>query len=266
MRSMNPAIVIARKEVVDGLRDVRSVISALLYALMGPVVVGLVSISIANQASARPEASASVLIGMTSVFTLVAAFVGGMNVAMDTVAGERERRSLLPLLLNPVRRRDILTGKWLAVGFFSIAGLGINLLGFAVVFAAAGMHTNEAWSRVLLVMMAGIFPLTLLAASLQLWISTVCRTVKEAQTYLSMLVFLPMGLGMFLVFFPRVARGWCRFLPVAGQQLQLQSLMRGGMGQPAQPIVLGCLTAMLAMLVLQAAASRLQRDEIIYGN
>ena len=32
---------------------------------------------------------------MMSVFTLVSAFVGGMNVAMDSIAGERERRSLL---------------------------------------------------------------------------------------------------------------------------------------------------------------------------
>src|ERR1039458_2267716 len=60
-----------------------------------------------------------VLIGMMSVFTLVAAFVGGMNVAMDTVAGERERQSLLPLLMNRVRRREIVLGKWLAGGLLS---------------------------------------------------------------------------------------------------------------------------------------------------
>src|ERR1039458_3641612 len=53
---------------------------------------------------------------MMSVFTLVAAFVGGMNVAMDTVAGERERQSLLPLLMNRVRRREIVVGKWRAGG------------------------------------------------------------------------------------------------------------------------------------------------------
>src|SRR5712675_1768457 len=112
-------LVVARKEVVDSLRDVRSVISSSVYALMGPLVVGLVSM--ANRADAKPGSNRSVLIGMMSVFTLVAAFVGGMNVAMDTVAGERERRSLLPLLLNPVHRRDVVLGKWLAVSLFSIA-------------------------------------------------------------------------------------------------------------------------------------------------
>ena len=127
---LSPTLVVARKEAIDSLRDTRSVISSLMYALMGPAVIFMVSMAVHVDA---------VLIGMMSVFTLVAAFVGGMNVAMDTVAGERERRSLLPLLMNPVRRREIVLGKWLAVGLFSFAGLILNLAGFAIVFASAGM-------------------------------------------------------------------------------------------------------------------------------
>src|ERR1035438_1979898 len=206
-RMLSPTLVVARKEAIDSLRDTRSVISSLMYALMGPAVVFMVSMA------ARVD---GVLIGMMSVFTLVAAFVGGMNVAMDTVAGERERRSLLPLLMNPVRRREIVLGKWLAVGLFSFADLILNLAGFAIVFASAGMHPSAGVPRLLLAVTAGILPLALLAASLQLLISTVCRAAKEAQTYLSMLVFLPMGLGMFQVFFPAAARGWFAFLPVMG--------------------------------------------------
>lgn len=166
---------------------------------MGPAVIFMVSMTVHADA---------VLIGMMSVFTLVAAFVGGMNVAMDTIAGERERQSLLPLLMNPVRRREIVLGKWLAVALFSMAALILNLAGFAMVFARAGIHLP--WFAIA----AGILPLALLAASLQLLISTVCHAAKEAQTYLSMLVFLPMGLGMFQVFFPAAARGWFAFLPV----------------------------------------------------
>jgi len=128
-------LVIARKEILDGLRDIRSLVSALVYALMGPVVVGLVTLSV----HPGSKGSTTVLAGMIAVFTLVSAFVGGMNVAMDTVAGERERRSLVPLLLNPVRRVDVVLGKWLAVCFFAAAGLAINVAGFAVLIARAGM-------------------------------------------------------------------------------------------------------------------------------
>ena len=80
---LNQTLVVARKEILDGVRDVRSVISSLLYALMGPLVVGLVSIAVRPET--KPSGGGGVLVGMMSVFTLVAAFVGGMNVAMDTV-------------------------------------------------------------------------------------------------------------------------------------------------------------------------------------
>ena len=259
---LNLTLVVARKEILDGLRDFRSVLSSVLYALMGPLVVGLVSL---GGGMGTKQGGAAVLAAMMSVFTLVAAFVGGMNVAMDTVAGERERRSLLPLLLNPVRRLDIVLGKWLAVSLFAIGGFMLNLLGCAVIFASLGMHFDE-WPRLLPAILLGLFPLPLLAASLQLLISTVCRAVKEAQTYLSLIVFLPMGIGMFIVFFPTARRAWWAFLPLVGQQLQLELLASGKQVHLLQPIVLGLSTVILAILVLMLAANRLQRDEIIYGN
>ncbi len=247
---LSPTLIVARKEAIDSLRDTRSVISSLMYALMGPAVVLMVSMAVRANA---------VLIGMMSVFTLVAAFAGGMNVAMDTVAGERERQSLLPLLMNPVRRREIVLGKWLAVGLFSAAGLILNLAGFALVLGHTGMRLP--W----LAVAAGILPLALLAASLQQLISTVCRAAKEAQTYLSMLVFLPMGLGMSEVFFP-AAHAWLAFLPVMGQQLQLERWMKGQAAPFVPAAALGLVTAAMALLVLEVAANRLHRDEIVYGN
>jgi sodium transport system permease protein len=258
---LNQSLVVARKEMTDGLRDARSVISSLLFALMGPLVVGLVSLAPGVKGS-----SGSPLAGLMSVFTLVSAFAGGMNVAMDTVAGERERRSLLPLLLNPVHRRNIVLGKWLAVSLFSIVGFMLNLLGFSVVFVTSGMHMNPPWPRVLFSIVLGVLPLPLLAASIQLLLSTACRSTKEAQTYLSMIVFLPMGIGMFLVFFPAARRVWFSFLPLVGQQLHLQRLMAGRDVPLLQSIVLGCLTLALALLVMLFSSNRLQRDEIIYAN
>jgi|CZKD01.1.fsa_nt_gi sodium transport system permease protein len=260
---MNPALTIARKEIVDGLRDVRSVMASLFYALMGPAVVGLVSM--ATRANAKPESETAVLTGMMAIFTLVSAFVGGMNIAMDTVAGERERRSLLPLLLNPVSRRNVVLGKWLAVSYFAMAGLVVDVVGFAVVFATAGTHISAGPGR-LLPGALGLVSLPFLAASIQLLISTVSRGVKEAQTYLSLIVFLPMGIGMFLVFSPAAKRAWCNFLPLVGQQLQLEALVNGQGISLFEPVVLGCLTVALAIGILLATANRLQRDEIIYGN
>lgn len=258
---LSQSLVIAHKEIVESLRDTRSVISLLMYALMGPLVVGLVSLSPAIRG-----ASQSPLAGLMSVFTLVSAFASGMNVAMDTIAGERERRSLLPLLLNSVHSRNIIIGKWLTVNLFSILGLMVTLLGFSVVFVTSGMHIKVPFPQFLLAIALGMFPLPILAASIQLWLSTGCRSLKEAQTHLSMVVFLPMSVGMFLVFFPAARRAWLNFLPLVGQQLHLQSLVDGRTVPLLQSLVLGCLTLALATLVMLVSSNRLQRDEIIYGN
>lgn len=257
---MREILTVARKEIVDGMRDFRSALASTFYALMGPVVVGLVSLAVKDKSS-----SSTVLTGMMSVFTLVAAFVGGMNVAMDTVAGERERKSLLPLLLNAVPRECIVLGKWLAVSFFAVIGLAIDVLGFAVVFALCGIHVPTDLIS-LLAVTAGLASLALLAASAQLLISTASHAAKEAQTYLSLIVFAPMGIGMFLVFSPAARHAWLSDLPLMGQQLQLEAWVNGREIGIVQPLILAWLTLSLAVLLLLVSTNRLRRDEILYGN
>jgi sodium transport system permease protein len=203
---------------------------------------------------------------MLSVFALAAAFAGGMNIAMDSVAGERERRTLLPLLMNAVNRSDVLAGKWLAVCVFAAGGLALNLFGSAAVLARTGVGIENDILIRLITAGISLLPLPLFAASLQLLLSTGFRSVKEAQTYLSMAVFIPVGLGMFGVFFPKAAQvcGW--YMPLLGQQLQLEAIMKGSRVSLLSAGVLGCSTLLLAALCLYTAANRLRRDAIVYAS
>lgn len=258
---LRQALTIARKELWDGVRDVRPLLSSFLYCLMGPGIVFIVSFSLKGKGQAE---SGPVLIGMMSVFVLVSAFVGGMNVAMDVLAGERERQSLLPLLMNVVKRRDVVLGKWLAISCFSTAAVVIDLAAFLLVLAsahvpAAGM---KGW---LLVLASGLIPLALFAAAVELGVSTICRTMKEAHTYLSMLVFIPMAVGMFLVFFPQANRNWIHAMPLMGQQWQIEHWARGGGIPLLQALVLAVITAALTGLTLWIAANLLERDDVVYG-
>jgi sodium transport system permease protein len=248
---LSHALIVARKEIRDHLRDTRSLVSSAFYALMGPLVVGMVSIAV------RGEKSSAVLLSMASVFALVATFVGGMNVAMDSIAGERERRSLLPLLMNPILRRDVVLGKWLAISCFALAGMILNLLGFAIVVKFS--------FTILIAVTLALIPLVLFAAAVELLISTWCRNIKEAHTYLSLIVFLPMGIGMFLVFFPHMATRWL-WLPVAGQQLLIDLLTKGAPVSLLSWLALSIGTAASAAAFLLAAAKLLHRDEFVYGS
>jgi sodium transport system permease protein len=244
-------LIVARKEIRDHLRDTRSLVSSLFYALMGPLVVGMVAIAM------RGEKASQVLLSMMSVFALVAAFVGGMNVAIDSIAGERERRSLLPLLMNPLLRRDVIIGKWMAISVFAIAGLALNLAGFALVLK---LSLAQA-----LIASLTLIPLAGFAAALELLISTWCGNIKEAHTYLSMVIFLPMGLGMFLVFFPQMAKAWL-FLPVAGQQLLMELILKGGQLPLVAFTSVTLTTLATAAALLRTAARLLHRDDVVYGD
>ena len=244
-------LIVARKEIRDHLRDTRSLVSSLFYALMGPLVVGMVAIAM------RGEKASQVVLSMMSVFALVAAFVGGMNVAIDSIAGERERRSLFPLLMNPLLRRDVIIGKWMAISVFAIAGLALNLAGFALVLK---LSLAQA-----LIASLTLIPLAGFAAALELLISTWCGNIKEAHTYLSMVIFLPMGLGMFLVFFPQMAKAWL-FLPVAGQQLLMELILKGGQLPMVAFTSVTLTTLATAAALLRTAARLLHRDDVVYGD
>jgi sodium transport system permease protein len=257
------ALTVANKEILETIRDPRALTSSLLYTLMGPLVVGLLTLS---QGHGSAGSDANTLFGLASVFALIAAFTGGMNVAMDCLAGERERRSLLPLLMNPLHRRDIVLGKWMAISIFAIAGVLANISGFAIVLAHAKLLPHVMFGSFAEALLLGLVPLAILAASAELFVSTFSRSIKEAHTYIAFIVFVPMGLGMFIVFFPNAMGPWWYLLPVVGQQLLLARSAHGGYINSKGAVVLGVLTLWLALVLVRLTARLLQRDEIVYGH
>jgi hypothetical protein len=81
-----------------------------------------------------------------------------------------------------------------------------------------------------------------------------------------MLVFLPMLVGMFMVFSPVAGHGWWKFVPVAGQQAVLDAGMRGVKLDAPAMLFLSFGTAILAGMALLAAANRLEQDDVVYGS
>ena len=99
---------------------------------VSPEVIQVVTIEELDVAS--PQSRAIALISFLPYFIIFAMFNGAAPIVTDTTAGERERQSLEPLLINPVPRRNFVLGKLLAAFPFSLASLGITLIGFGIVF------------------------------------------------------------------------------------------------------------------------------------
>ena len=82
---------------------------------MSPAIATAVAIEEVEVSSAQQRAAA--ILSFIPMFIVLAAFTGGMQIATDSTAGERERGSLEPLLVNPAPRSAIAAGKWLAATF-----------------------------------------------------------------------------------------------------------------------------------------------------
>jgi sodium transport system permease protein len=201
------------------------------------------------------------------IFLLLAAFIGGLSVAADVAAGERERGSLESLLLHPVSRGAIVGGKWLAVAGAALATVALAvLMSYGVLQhprlqqldMPIGMSPAEA-----LAMMVALVPLALAAAAIQLWMAFQARTYKEAQTKLSMLIFVPMIPGFLLAFGSLEPAPWMAMAPMIGQHMLITDLVRGETPSLVSSGVLTLTTLSVAMAAAAAAHRQLDRENVL---
>ncbi len=218
---------------------------------------------------ATPQKTAAQVLGMVPLFLLVAAFMGGMHLAIDSTAGERERGSLEPLLINPVLPRDVVVGKWLATVLVTWVAVLCTLFGFLAVLARMpladlGLRVNIG-PREVAGMLLSILPVTLFSASLQMLVATFARTFKEGQTYASLLALVPMIPGVLLMFQQGKPALWMMAVPVLGQTVLMSEMLRGDYA-PASWFIAAALVVFAAAIFCLAATVRLLSSErVVFG-
>jgi len=235
---------------VDTLRDRRSLFLAFLFSWLGPLLAAVLSYK-------DPQP------GLLPAFLMVVAFTSTVPLAIDSMAGERERGSLEPLLLNAVPPAELVVGKWLAIVTLSLAGVVFNLVCTAVAVYVTPLGTLPL--STLLWMCAATVPLCILASGLQLLISTFARSHKEANSYLSILIMAPMMMGILGEFFPGRLQWLTAMVPVWGHQRILSGLVHGH--APHLPWLLAAgVCSVVGGLVAVAANARLLRSEkVVFG-
>jgi sodium transport system permease protein len=202
---------------------------------------------------------------MLPYFFVITIFLGGMYLAIDLTAGERERQSLEPLFANPVPRWKILAGKLAAICTFSCISLLITLAAFAVLgpfvpVDKLGMELNlgaHFAGTVFLLML----PLVMLIAALQTLVAAFAKSYREAQMYVSLLMFVPALPNLLLTFMPIKPQSWMYAVPVLGQHLGVMRLLRGDAVDMQQlaTCVLGTLAAALLLLLVTMQLYRSER-------
>ena len=138
---------------------------------------------------ATPTGRAVVVLGFMTYFVLFAVLMGGLYLAIDSTAGERERGSLEALLSLPVARSSLVGGKILATCAYMCISLALSLTAFVCVFRFVplerlGMSANlGAGHRA--EFFAICLPFVPLGAALMTFVASFTRSYREAQTYLT---------------------------------------------------------------------------------
>jgi sodium transport system permease protein len=215
-----------------------------------------------------PAARSALVLGALSYLVLLTMLMGGMYLAIDATAGERERGSLEPLLTVPVRREYLIYGKILAACAYMTLSLALTVTAFAIVLRFVGLErfgmSADFGPRVAAGIVLACLPLVPLGAALMTLVAAFTRSYREAQTYVGLVLLiptLPLVFAAVLGLRPRVA---LMAIPSLGQHFIILGLIR------MQPLPAGfvalsvCSTLALgALLVL--AAGRLYRREALLG-
>jgi sodium transport system permease protein len=231
-------------------------------ALASPVQLEEIEVSSAQQRAAS-------VLSFIPLMLMIAAFTGGMQIATDSTAGERERGSLEPLLVNPVGRGVLVSGKWLAAVCAAMLSVGLTAalsVGqlYLMPLADLGIRFRLGPTEMLGILVA-ILPLCPLTAAIQIYIGTYARSFKEAQSYMGVLISVMMLPALLSALYPIADRVWMYPVPVVGQYLLLTAFL-GGRSAGALPFVLSALASLVLALVLVRLTTRLfQNERIIFA-
>lgn len=156
---------------------------------------------------APPARRAAYLFGKMLAFILVVLTLSSsFYPAVDAVAGEKERGTMETLLVAPCGRAELVLGKFIAVlavtlvaATLNLASMGLTLgplMGVIAPDVGTGIVVTPG---VLFGILALLVPLSALFSAVSLALSTLARSVKEGQHYLTPLFLVVMPLAMVVV-------------------------------------------------------------------
>jgi len=205
--------------------------ATLRLAVRGVSPVALEAMRVEERDLADPASRAAQLSTLVPFFVLMAVLYGALNAALDTTAGERERGSLEPLLMNPAPRLALVLGKWGAVASVGILIAVLSCLSFLpgqwllrseALSALFRFGIGEALSFVgLLLPLAGALAAVLMAVAIR------CKSFKEAQANATIVLLGVSLLPLVTIFNQEGQAPWHLWVPALAQTTLMARVLRG---------------------------------------
>jgi sodium transport system permease protein len=216
---------------------------------------------------ATPAGRAVVVLGFMTYFVLFAVLMGGLYLAIDSTAGERERGSLEALLSLPVARSSLVGGKILATCAYMCISLALSLTAFVCVFRFVpleriGMSANLGLGTALM-FFAICLPFVPLGATLMTLVASFTRTYREAQTYLTTVLLVPTLPIAFASIYSLKTKSSLMIIPSLSQHLLMTSVLKDESILLRDVLVSAAASLGLALLMFVLTARHWRRESML---
>lgn len=227
-----------------------------------------VNLDVQDLASAAQRAGAAASFFLP-ILVALSAVQGGMFIAIDVTAGEKERGTLESLLVTPSSDAEIFVGKLVAVFTVTAVPIVLTLFGF---WAASSLLPESMTDGVGALPLNIIFqailvslPLALFANVVLMIISIRTKTFKDAQSALSPVIFVVLFTAMAAAFVPPTGASLAYLLPVYGTSAIVGVLTLGGI-VPANAVLFSVIGNLLATVVgIVIAMQIFNRERLLYS-
>ena len=190
---------------------------------------------------ASTQTRATQITGMLPYFVMMAVLYGALNAALDTTAGERERGSLEPLLMNPSERWVLVVGKWGAVASVGMLIAVLSCLSFLPGQWVLRSDTLAAMfqygPREALMFLVVLLPFAAAVSALLMAVAIRCKSFKEAQASSTVVMLAASLLPLVNVFSLGGDSPWHLWVPALAQNVLMTRVLKGESFDAAQVLV-----------------------------
>ena len=205
--------------------------ATLRLAMRGVAVGAMQAVRAEERDLGDPASRAAQLGTLVPYFVLMAVLYGALNAALDTTAGERERGSLEPLLMNPAPKLALVLGKWGAV---ASVGMLIAVLSCLSFLPGQWLLRSEALAAMFrfgigeaLAFIALLLPLAGALSALLMAIAIRCKTFKEAQANATVVMLAVSLMPLFSLFNQEGTKPWHLWTPALAQTTLMGRVLKG---------------------------------------
>ena len=223
-------------------------------------------VKLVEQDTSKPDATFMLISMMLGIYLMLAAFMSGLSVAIDSSAGERERNVLEMLLCQPVSTLKIVLAKLISASTVAVIGVLLILIltsvsvGFVDLTKIGATFSLDLSTAAVLLLL--LLPICFFASACQLFVAFQTKSFKEAQSTVGMLIGIPAFIP-FVVSMMDDRPLWLNWLPIAGQSMIIENIFKGVDVDWLAVFATSGVTIAITVALVLALAKKLQSEKVV---